>query len=89
MRYLPQNVHIHTGDSVVWTDDTSNEPHGVTFLAGQPLPQLPGWYTGTPTGNGGSYDGSSFFDSGLLYPASRPEPQPYLDVHQTGHLSLR
>jgi plastocyanin len=70
MRYLPQNIHIHVGDSVVWADDTSNEPHGVTFLAGLPLPQLPEWYTGTPTGNGGSYDGSSFFDSGLLYPAS-------------------
>lgn len=92
MRYLPQNVHIHVGDSVVWTDDTSNEPHGVTFLAGQPLPQLPGWYTGTPTGNGGSYDGSSFFDSGLLYPASagrnhsltltftRTGTFPYVDV---------
>ena len=68
MRYLPQNVHIHVGDDVVWTDDTSNEPHGVTFLAGQPLPQLPEWYTSTPTGNGGSYDGSSFFNSGLRPP---------------------
>jgi plastocyanin len=70
MRYLPQNVHIHVGDDVVWTDDTGNEPHGVTFLAGQPLPQLPEWYTSTPTENGGSYDGSSFFNSGLLYSAS-------------------
>ena len=64
----------------------------MTFLAGQPLPQLPEWYTGTPTGNGGSYDGSSFFDSGLLYPASagrnhsltliftRPGTFPYADV---------
>jgi plastocyanin len=92
MRYLPQNVHIHVGDSVVWTDDTSNEPHGVTFLAGQPLPQLPEWYTSDPTGNGGSYDGSSFFNSGLLYPAgggrnhsltltfTRMGTFPYVDV---------
>jgi plastocyanin len=66
MRYLPQNVHIHVGDTVAWTDHTSNEQHGVTFLAGQPLPQLPEWYTSTPTANSGSYDGSSFFNSGLL-----------------------
>jgi plastocyanin len=68
MRYVPENLHIHVGDTVVWTDDTSNEPHGVTFLAGQPLPQLPDWYMSSPTGNAISYDGSSFFNSGLLYP---------------------
>jgi plastocyanin len=69
MRDIPQNVHIHVGDTVVWTDNTSNEPHGVTFLAGQPLPQLPEWYESSPTGNGVRYDGSTFFNSGLLYPA--------------------
>jgi plastocyanin len=67
-RYFPQNVHIHVGDTVVWANDTS-EVHGVTFLAGQPLPQLPEWYDTTPTGNGVTYDGSSFFNSSTLYAA--------------------
>jgi plastocyanin len=67
MRYLPQNLHVHVGDTVVWTNDTSNEGHAVTFLAGQPLPQIPEWYSSPPTGNGISYDGSSYFNSGLLY----------------------
>jgi plastocyanin len=69
MRDIPQNVHIHVGDTVVWTDNTSNEPHGVTFLAGQPLPPIPDWYFSSPTGNGIRYDGSTYFNSGLLYMA--------------------
>ena len=92
MRYLPQNVHIHVSDTVAWADDTINEPHGVTFLAGQPLPQIPEWYTSNPTGNGGNYDGSTFFNSGLLYPTAPGRPHslaltftkagtfPYVDV---------
>ena len=63
MRDVPQNVHIGVGDTVVWTNDTSNEPHAVTFLAGQPLPQIPDWFLASPTGNGVSYDGSTFFNS--------------------------
>jgi plastocyanin len=46
---------------------SSFEPHGVTFLAGQPLPQIPDWFLTSPTGNGISYDGSSYFNSGQLY----------------------
>ena len=92
MRYFPQNVRIHVGDTVVWTNDTSNELHGVTFLAGRPLPQLPGWYNSKPTGNGISYDGSRFFNSGPLYRAAPGRPHsltltftrtgtfPYVDV---------
>ena len=92
MRYLPQNLHIHVGDTVEWTSDTGNEPHAVTFLAGQSFPQLPDWYFSSPTGNGISYDGSSYFNSGLLYRAdtgrphsltltfTRPGIFPYVDV---------
>ena len=68
MRYFPRNVRIHVGDTVVWTNNTSNEIHAVTFLAGKPLPKLPEWFLSSPTGNGISYDGSSYFNSGLLYP---------------------
>ena len=81
MRYLPQDLRIRVGDTVVWTDDTSNQTDGVTFLAGQPLPQVPDWVFSSPTGSGVSYDGSSYFNSGPLYradaasgsaPGSRP-----------------
>src|SRR5215470_16884877 len=48
MRYFPQNLHVHVGDTVVWANATS-EVHGVTFLAGQPLPPIPGWYDSSPT----------------------------------------
>jgi plastocyanin len=68
MRYFLDNLHVHAGDTVVWANDTS-EVHGVTFLAGQPLPPIPGWYNSSPTGNGVPYDGSSFFNSGPLYAA--------------------
>jgi len=74
IRYLPQNVHIQVGDTVAWTDHTSNEQHGVTFLAGHPLPRIPEWYNSTPTPNTGSYDGSSFFNSGLLTAAQAGRP---------------
>jgi plastocyanin len=92
MRYLPQDLHIRVGDTVVWTDDISNGSHGVTFLAGQPLPQVPDWMLSSPTGNGVSYDGSSYFNSGLLFRADADLPHsltltftkagtfPYIDV---------
>jgi len=68
MRYLPRNVHVRVGDTVVWANDTINEIHGVTFLAGQALPLIPDWYMSGPSGNPKSYDGSSFLNSGPLYP---------------------
>ncbi len=49
MRFLPQNVHVRVGDTVVWTNDTINEIHGVTFLAGQALPLIPDWYETGPS----------------------------------------
>lgn len=76
MRYLPRDLHIHVGDTVEWTNDTSNQVHGVTFLAGQPLPRIPDWYNASPTGNGISYDGSSYFNSGPLYRADAASTSP-------------
>ena len=92
MRYFPQRLRIHVGDTVVWASDTSNEPHAVTFLAGRPVPELPEWFLSSPTGNGVPYDGSSYFNSGLLYRADAGRPHsltltftkagtfPYVDV---------
>jgi plastocyanin len=69
MSYLPPNVHVRVGDTVVWANDTINEVHGVTFLAGQALPLIPDWFFSGPSGNPTSYDGSSFLNSGPLYGA--------------------
>jgi plastocyanin len=69
MRYLPQTVHVRVGDTVEWTNDTINEVHGVTFLAGQALPLIPDWFMNAPSGNPTSYDGSSLLNSGPLYGA--------------------
>jgi plastocyanin len=67
MRYLPQTIYVRVGDTVVWSDNTINEIHGVTFLAGQSLPLIPDWFFIGPSGNPASYDGASFLDSGPLY----------------------
>ena len=91
MRYFPPHLHIRIGDTVIWANDTS-EVHGVTFLAGQPLPSIPGWYFTSPTGNEVPYDGSTYFNSGPLYAADAGRDHtltltftkagtfPYLDV---------
>ena len=71
MRYGPANLHMRVGDTVTWTDATSNEIHAVTFLAGTPLPLIPDWYFTPPT-PGTSYDGSAYFNSGPLYEADAP-----------------
>src|SRR5512141_1603720 len=39
MSYFPGTVRIHVGDSVTWVANT-HEIHTVTFLAGQPIPDL-------------------------------------------------
>jgi plastocyanin len=67
MRYRPQTIHLHVGDTVVWADDTINEVHGVTFLAGQALLLIPDWFMSGPSGDPTSYDGSTFLNSGPLY----------------------
>ncbi len=39
MGYYPSHIRIHAGDTVRWIQN-SNEIHTVTFLGGQPLPEL-------------------------------------------------
>ncbi len=92
IKYLPQTIRVRVGDTVEWANDTINEIHGVTFLAGQPLPQIPDWFLGAPSGNPSSYDGLSFLDSNPLYGAdagrnhsfavtfTRAGTFPYVDV---------
>ena len=71
MRYGPGSLHVRVGDTVTWANLTSNEIHGVTFLAGTPLPLIPDWYFSPPT-PGTSYDGSASFNSAPLYLTDAP-----------------
>jgi len=74
MRFKAQNLTIHTGDKVVWNQFNYMEIHTVTFLiAGQPIPEfvLPDLsinpIASAPSGSG-SYDGTGFYNSGVLQP---------------------
>ena len=75
-RFGSPSLTIHTGDTVVWTQNDPNELHTVTFLnPGQDVPfALP---TGAlnpqalaPAG-GKTYAGSGFFNSGGMGPGQR------------------
>jgi plastocyanin len=81
LAYLPNEIWIHTGDSIEWTVAT-DEPHTVTFLtAGQVRPP----YTVGCPGNapsGANEDGSGCVNSGVLangqgYSVTFPKPGNY------------
>jgi plastocyanin len=78
--FFPSELHIHVGDTVVWKANTM-EIHTVTFLAGQPLPELIIPAPPNPTGSplmlnplaafpqvpaDGMYDGSTYVNSALM-----------------------
>jgi plastocyanin len=64
--YLPGTLWVNVGDTVVWTA-RSGDIHTVTFL---PPGQTPPPFTGSPDQvnrvGGNVYDGTSYFNSGLL-----------------------
>ena len=68
MAYLTPEIWIDAGDTITWAAN-SGEPHTVAFLAvGQPRPKLYNPFSATqnnPAG-GSSYDGQSFYNSGLM-----------------------
>jgi plastocyanin len=72
-RFGAQNLAIHSGDTVVWTQKDPNENHTVTFLNnGQDVPfTLPDGsinpQAAAPAG-GKVYSGSGYVNSGLLVP---------------------
>jgi plastocyanin len=69
MRFHPGILIIHVGDQVVWTQYAANEAHTVTFVpAGMAIPDFPSPQSVTPSGNATSYDGTGYFNSGLLLP---------------------
>jgi plastocyanin len=73
LAFLPNEIWIHTGDSIRWTF-TTQERHTLTFLTpGQVRPPLfgPTWgvEVGCPgtTPDGSSFDGSTCVHSGILF----------------------
>ena len=38
MRFLPETIHVHVGDTVEWTNVSPSEPHTITFVGSQPEP---------------------------------------------------
>ncbi|HET6143346.1 MAG TPA: hypothetical protein VFE02_07530 [Candidatus Acidoferrales bacterium] len=60
VRYLPGEIHIHAGESIVWTNLDPTEPHTVTFGT-EPAGFVPTLYSLPPA---------------LLLPAGPPIPNP-------------
>ena len=95
-RFFPPRVTIHAGDALSWVWKTEETPHTVTFLAGQPAPEVvvPLPQTGgpprlqfnplvlVPGGDPTAWDGSSWLNSGFLQPMSG-QPTPTFTVRFT------
>jgi plastocyanin len=66
---FPKVIFIHVGDKVVFTNGAKETPHTVTFLAGQPplTPEDPTIAVPTKP-SGGSWDGKTLLNSGLMLP---------------------
>jgi plastocyanin len=88
-RFFPPRVVVHTGDSVTWVWKTEDTPHTVTFLAGQPAPDVivpqpqpngpPRLQLNpqvlAPSGDPTNFEGAPFLNSGFLQPApGQPTP---------------
>jgi plastocyanin len=55
---------VPVGTTVVWTNQSNNEPHTVTFApVGQPFPTIDPF---SPPSGGSTYDGSTLVNSGVL-----------------------
>ena len=62
----PISVSVPVGGSLVWTNQSNNSPHTVTFpVAGQTPPPGP---PDIPAGGTSTYDGSTFTNSGVIPP---------------------
>jgi plastocyanin len=74
-RFGTQNLNVHVGDTVVWTQKDPNEVHTITFLNnGQDIPATlpngqPNPEEAAPAG-GKVYAGSGLFSSGDLFPTA-------------------
>jgi plastocyanin len=88
-RFFPPRVVVHTGDSLTWIWKTEDTPHTVTFLSGQPAPDviLPQPQPNgpprlqlnpqvlAPSGDPTDFEGGIYLNSGFLQPApGQPAP---------------
>ena len=79
MRFIPREITVKVGDTVRWTDQTTGEPHTVTFLGGTEPPEdtivepqpdgtpkfIQSYQTFLPAGDP-SFDGTGYHNSGFL-----------------------
>jgi plastocyanin len=64
--YGVNDLVIHVGDTVVWTEEDPSEVHTITFLA-SPTQEVPEAQQPIPAG-GSVYDGHGYVNSGYLMP---------------------
>jgi plastocyanin len=95
-RFFPRRVTVREGDAVTWIWKTAETPHTVTFLAGQPGPEVvmpqpqangpPRLQLNpqvlAPAGHADGYDGGTYLNSGFLQPMPG-QPTPTFTVHFT------
>ncbi|MBV9325238.1 MAG: hypothetical protein JO352_15790 [Chloroflexi bacterium] len=92
-RFFPQRTTIKAGDTVTWIWKTTDTPHTVTFLGGQPAPDVvvpqpqpngpPKLQLNpqmlAPAGNNMKWDGGTYLNSGFLQPMPG-QPTPTFSV---------
>ncbi len=71
MRFLPQEQTISVGDTVTWTNMDMMDPHTVTFSPTGKYPEFGTPQSLAPAG-GSTYDGTTFTNSGLIFPPGTP-----------------
>jgi plastocyanin len=88
-RFLPRRVTIHKDEAITWVWKTTDTPHTVTFLGGEPAPDVvmpqpqpngpPKLQLNPkmlqPAGDATKWDGASYLNSGFLQPMpGQPAP---------------
>jgi plastocyanin len=89
MRFAPQDLTVHVGDSVEWKAVDVETPHTVTFTSGAAEPEmvLPEPQSAGPPklvfnpevlapAGGTTYSGQGYFNSGLIWGTKAPFPGP-------------
>lgn len=69
MRFIPEFLVVRTGDTVNWTNFSPQAIHTVSFLpAGMKIPGFPSPEALNAFGNNTSYNGTGYYNSGVLLP---------------------
>jgi plastocyanin len=89
LRFAPQDLTIHAGDTVEWTNRDVEAPHTVTFTSGDPVPEFvltEPQQSGPPKlvlnpkvaapAGSDTYSGSGYVNSGVIWGTEVPIPGP-------------